>query len=151
MRNNQAKLLKFGNGGHTIYFLNPPYKNCTQTGYENPETFVKPYHWWAHPKDQISHFWDGFDFPQTGLPVIDLRAAVETEPGYSWVFKGPMVNPDLEDGVVDRLGNESGPARSLDMVSVSEYVKGWQEHGARIGKAFIHDDTCIIKWLGGAL
>ena len=143
---NQAKLLKFGNGGHVIYFLNPPYKNCTCSGYEDPETFVKPYHWWAHPKDQISRHWDGYVFPPDGLPVIDLREAVETDPGYSWVFKSPMVNPDLPEGAVERLDNRDGPPRSLDCVSVSEYVRGWREHGAKIGKAFIRDGACIIEW-----
>ncbi len=110
--------------------------NETCQGYEDPESFVQPYHWWSHPKDQLSLHWDSYDIPVEGIPVVDVREAVKTDAGYSWVFKGPLLDVDLADNEIDRL----------DGVSVSQYVQGWREHGARIGRFFVVDGKGVIEW-----
>lgn len=140
MREYVAKLVKFGRGGDTVYYG----QGRTSSGYGNPD---KP------------HAASGEDIPD-GTPAIDTREATETEAGYKWVFKGPMLNPDIADGERDecpepsltmvgglqgaylssaalalahkRSGSkEPGP---LDFVGVREYVDGWRRHGARIGQ-----------------
>lgn len=169
-------MLHFGARGHTLYFSSPDYSNCSSQGYCDPESFVQPYHWWSHPKDQLSRNWDGYILADEGIPVVDVRPAIETAEGYSWVFKGPLLNVDLPDGEADECPMPSeilafglahsgyGPllldhavARkterkrsSLDSVSVSEYVQGWREHGARIGRFFVRDGQGVIEWEGGA-
>jgi hypothetical protein len=171
-----ARLLHFGRGGHTAYFsdLGPiKYSNCHLSGYEDPESFCALYQWWAHPRGEMSSHWHDLSVPDDGIPVVDVRGAVETPAGMDWVFRGPMVDPDLPDGAADELcaidpmmagamaGNAfgqlaafhtaqraSGARRgSLDSVSVREYVDGWREHGARIGRAFRNaDGSARIVW-----
>lgn len=142
MRNSKrkAKLITFGNGGHGIDYG----RHCRLSGYDRPETFDS----WGECPD--------------GTPVIDKRPAVETKEGFSWVFRGPMVNVDLPDGACDALGDVSGNIMvqamqtdsgnsygslaaiheatrmtgkrgALDHVSLREYIDGWRAVGARIG------------------
>jgi hypothetical protein len=166
-----AKLLKFSVAGHTLHYSQEGFSHCHCTGHEDPESFCKPYHWWAHPADQMSRHWDGYEFPEEGIPVIDIREAIETPEGYSWVFNGPMLDCNLPDGEIDRLGEVSpmmlpaieaygqgvallatiaakskGIAGPLDDVSVSEYVAGWKAHGAKVGRCFVEGDICRIEW-----
>lgn len=136
-----AKLVSFGAGGDTVHYG----KNHTCTGHGTPE---RP-HAADLSKGEILD----------GCPVIDKREAVETPRGYAWVFAGPMVNVDLPAGSVDRLGpvcpimaqamgenpyggmiamheatrTETRPG-ALDTVSTEEYIAGWREAGARIGR-----------------
>ena len=146
MKQGKAMLVEFGKGGDTVYFAAERGANfscySTATGYGTPE------------QPHAAH-----DIPD-GVPAIDVRAAVETEAGFEWAFKGPIVNVDLPDGACEecpkpsptfamavakngfgralalqaaskkRRPTEPGP---LDRVSVAEYVQGWREHGARVG------------------
>jgi hypothetical protein len=138
-----AKLVVFGGGGDTVHCG----AGVTITGYGRPDN---P-HAACVKDDRI--------IPD-GTPAIDIRAAIETDGGYSWVFEGPMVDVDLADGQVDQCpepseifaeavaGNPFGRllaiqeaqrarkvrAGSLDSVSIAEYVAGWRKHGARIGE-----------------
>lgn len=143
-----AKLVCFGRGGDSVEYGG----GCRGSGYGTPE---RP------------HAAEGEVIPD-GTPVIDKRAAVETEAGFAWVFKGPMCNPDIVDdeviacpvpsdalvagvsgnsygtllalqGVHKLASTEPGP---LDYVSVKRYVDGWREHGARIG----HYEGGVIVW-----
>ena len=96
-----------------------------------------------------------------GCPVLDIREAVKTPEGFGWVYRGPMVNPRLAPGQIDRLGmppaymttamldnmfgtllaihttqtldNPQIPG-SLDTVAVDVFVAGWRAHGARVGR-----------------
>lgn len=133
------RLVKFGAGRDTVFDDD----GSTISGYGSPE---RP------------HAAEGKDIPD-GTPVLDVRAATETPEGFAWVFRGPMVDVKLPDGsyepcpqpsevmlgglegsfgavaamqVVSRAKRE--PRGPLDFVSVSEYVQGWREHGARVGK-----------------
>jgi hypothetical protein len=79
--------------------------------------------------------------------------------GFNWAFSGPMVNVDLKDGEIDACpelseifasavsNNQFGTMLAvhkatkvkqkrgaLDKVSIKEYVDGWRDHGARIGR-----------------
>lgn len=164
----RAGLLHFGARGHTIHASSE-----TCQGYEDPESFVRPYHWWAHPPEQMSLHWDSYEIPAEGVAVVDVRAAIETPEGYSWVFKGPLVDVDLADDQVnecpmpspilafglaqsgyglllaDHVVAKNSPQRkrsSLDSVSVSEYINGWREHGARIGRFFVRNGAGVIEW-----
>lgn len=141
-----AKLVCFGRGGDSVEYGG----GCRGSGYGSPE---KPHA--AHP-DEIPD----------GTPVIDKRPAVDTAEGYSWVFKGPIVNVDLPDNVVDACpqpsaalaagvaGNAYGSLLAmqaahakptpgpLDSVSTQEYIAGWRAVGARIG----HYEKGVIVW-----
>jgi hypothetical protein len=141
MKKRIAKLVCFGAGGDSVEYGG----GCHGSGYGSPE------------RPHAAQIGDDLEIPD-GTYAIDKRAAVETPEGYSWVFKGPMVNVDLPDGEVDRCpkpdplfaaavsGNEYGSllavhqatkrqrAGALDSVSIAEYVQGWREHGARIGR-----------------
>lgn len=166
-----ARLLKFTVTGHTLDYSNPPYRSCHCSGYESPETFGKPYHWWAHPAGQMSTHFADYHFPPDGVPVLDIRAAVDTPAGYSWVFRGPLVDVDLPDGACDALPKMDGmmgaalmqsgfagllvthaatrataPRGSLDSVSVPEFVQGWREHGARVGRAYVRQGVFSLVW-----
>ena len=150
-----CRLVSFGNGGDTVYLeARSEFGGGTCTGYGKPER--------PHAADFTSERKTNVEVPD-GTPVIDIRPALETDQGYKWVFKGPMPSvkikdeevsacPDLKDSLVAQAmmrddnaygtmatlqlchqaqqKTEPGP---LDMVSVSAYVKGWKEHGARIG------------------
>ena len=155
--NRELKLVTFGLGGHTQHYI-----GSTISGYENPETILKPYHWWAHPEGQISyHIKPG---EGEGVPVINKREAVRTRIGFNLALSGPMVNVSLKDGDIDRCpepsselafavkGNQFGTllklqkeskstVRPLDSVSVSEYVRMWHEVGAQTG--VIRGDTIV--------
>lgn len=171
MSKSVAKLLKFTVTGHQLYYSQEGYSNCHCSGYEDPESFPKPYHWWADPADKISTHFAGYQFADEGIPVLDLRDAVNTPEGRRWVFKGPMLDVDLEDGAIDTLPEVSpimlpavaafgqtvalletraaqsrGVAGPLDSVSVSEFVKGWREHGAKVGRCYVENGTCRIEW-----
>lgn len=173
-RTAKAKLLKFGQGGHTLHYVEEGYSNCSCQGYCDPESFVKAYHWWAHPAEQLSYHFEGYDIPVEGIPVIDVREAVSTPEGYKWVFRGPLLDVQLAEGEVDELGKinplmavamagnaygtliadhlvtKASSARgSLDGVSVGEYVKGWREHGARIGRLYVEGTSARIEWEDG--
>lgn len=133
-----VKLVCFGQGGDTLHYAD----GGTCSGYESPD---RP------------HAAAGKDIPD-GTPAIDKRAAIDTEEGFRWVFRGPMVNPAIPDGETERCPDPSPvmvaglsgafvglvadhmasrhkgePRGPLDYVSVAEYVRGWREHGARIG------------------
>jgi hypothetical protein len=169
-----AKLLTFGKGGHALYLARDgggcSGSACCQ-GYESPESFVKPYHWWAHPPEQISYHWGNYTIPPEGVPVIDTNSATDTKEGRAWSFHGPMVDVDLPDGEIDRLGDVSpimGPAVAafgmtamvaenkaavqskkagpLDSVAIPEYIAGWRDHGARIGRFFLAGNIGRIEW-----
>jgi len=149
------KLLTFGRGGFTVHYAtvklseSSSSKSCLE-GYDSPDTF---------DCSKIENI------PTDGIPVIDMRTAVKTAAGYKWVFHSPMVDVDLDDGAVDTFDLStvspliatglcnawSGHAvlmadhavtqktqkrGSLDSVSVAEYVDGWREHNARIGRAY---------------
>lgn len=162
----KAHLLKFTVKGHVIEAHN---QHCS--GYEDPESFVKPYHWWADAPGVMRQHWDGYEWPADGVPVIDIRKAVETPEGYSWVFKGPLLDVSLQDGEIDALPEvsplmapaivaygqaaalvetrrcqEQRKAGPLDGVSTAEFVRGWKEHGARIGRCFVNGNDGRIEW-----
>lgn len=165
-----ARLLTFGMGGHTIYGTG---SRCQ--GYEDPESFCPLYHWWAHPAEQMTSHWSSYEVGADGIPCIDVRAAVESEAGSRWVFRGPMCDVNLADGEADILGevsplfagavagnsfggllmiheaSKATQARgALDSVSVAEYARGWRDHGARIGRAYRNaDGSGRIVWEGG--
>lgn len=134
MKKETPKFVKFGNGGDVVYYS----ANCTSSGYGTPE---RPH--------------AAKDIPD-GVPALDIRPALETDAGYSWVFKGPMLNPDLPDNAVDRCPQPSAffaaglhesfqtlllihestakeTAGALDCVSISEFVAGWVKLGAKFG------------------
>lgn len=168
-----ARLICFAADGTIDYDAGEGYGNCHISGCgSDPEQFCKGYYWWADEVKVIRHSWDSLEIPAEGIPVLDKRQAVETKAGYSWVFRGPMVNVKLQDGNISRLGevspimlpaiaaygmigalaenhkaakeNKAGP---LDDVSVAEYVRGWVEHGARLGIFTVNaDGTGHIEW-----
>ena len=138
MEKGTAKLLHFGQGGHTIHFTNKPYSRCTLSGYCNPDNFCKASHWWADPIDNLN-------VPDKGIPVVNVRDAVNTPDGFSWVFRGPMVDVDLEDNKIDQFCEER--RGGLDFVNVTDYVRGWQEHGAKIGWFRVENGVGKIEWL----
>lgn len=141
----------------------------------DPEWFLRASHWWADPPGEMHYEWDRYEIPEDGVPVLDKRAALKTEAGSAWVFSGPMIDVDLQDGQVDRLGDVSplmapviaaygmagclaqtwkaqakGQAGSLDNVSVAEYIRGWVDHGARLGRFYLNrDGTGRIEWADG--
>lgn len=145
MTTRTAKLVCFGRGGDSVHYGG----GCTGSGYGSPES------------PHAAKLGDPETFPD-GTPVIDKRPAIETKDGFNWVFRGPMCDPDIADGDVSpcpvpsavfagamaESGNEYGSLLALqashgfeqkqpgplDTVSVAEYVRGWREHGARIGE-----------------
>lgn len=143
-----AKLVCFGRGGHSIDFGRIDHGSYSSTsrlsGYCSPDN------------PPVSR--DDCEIPD-GTPVIDKLPAIETEAGYAWVFKGPMVDVDLVDGDCDEcpqpsalfatavaenayggllavhaVGRLAGKRGALDSVSLREYIEGWREHGGRIGE-----------------
>jgi len=132
-----AKLVTFGKGGDTVYYS----RHCTGHGYGSPEH--------PHAADNANH-----DIPD-GCPALDTRPATDTDAGWRWAIKGPMVDVDLESGI-DRCptpspimamamaDNEYGSllalqkvstakAGPLDSVPIAVFIEGWREHGARVG------------------
>jgi len=139
-----AKFIEFGDGGDTVYYGN----GCRSHGYGSPE----------HPHAAVH------EPPDTILPdgclALDIRPALETSEGVRHVFRGPMVDVDLEEGEVDTCpepsmilragvaGNSYGSLLALqdvhrqaqpntpgplDSVSIAEFVRGWVKLGARVG------------------
>ena len=149
-----AKLVTFGRGGDTVEYG----RHCRSTGYGTPES---PHT--ANP--------ERCDIPD-GCPVIDKRPAIETPEGYSWVFRGPMVDvdlapncvdqcPDLSDNIMVRAmaeepSNGFGQLATLhqahkakaktpgplDSVDIATFIAGWRDRGARIG----HYEHGKIVW-----
>ncbi len=140
MQDRTAKLVEFAQGGDSVEFG----RFCCSSGYGNPDS--------PHAADPATT-----TIPD-GTIAIDKRAAIDTPEGYAWVFKGPMVDVDLPDGGVDpcpqpsalmagavaenafgallathTVTRQTQKRGSLDHVSISEYVQGWADHGARIG------------------
>jgi hypothetical protein len=132
------KLHKFAQYRDILYFTN----KTQRSAYGTPE------------KPQAS---EGITIPD-GTPALDIRAAIETDKGFAWVFAGPMLDPDIPDGqaslcptpsacmlnglegafktlaTLQAAKPEAAAARGpLDMVGVAEYVEGWKKHGARVG------------------
>jgi hypothetical protein len=141
MKNEVAKLVKFGNGGDTIYYS----KGSTCSGYGTPE---RP------------HAAEGKDIPD-GTPCIDMREPCARSAGIKLSISGPMVNVDLAPGQVSRAGKITGifahavtsePGNqfgqlinlhnslegkaeygALDDVAIDIYLALWRAVGARIG------------------
>jgi hypothetical protein len=122
MNNNIALLVTFGRGGDTVY--------CSDryiSGYGSPEN---PHA--AAPNE-------GKIFPD-GTPAIDVCKAVETNIGFRYAISGPLLDVNLHDGEINECPDPSpifasavkliGP---LDSVGIVDYIRGWKEHGARIG------------------
>jgi len=154
-----VKLVSFGKGGDTAYFS----RNSTCTGYGNPEN--------PHAADFTSDRKTDCIVPD-GTPVIDVREAVQTDEGFRWAIKGPLLNPDLpgdeieecpclDDSIMVKAmlsdpGNQFGAIAAtqivhrhtstkpgpLDSVSIKVFVQGWKDHGARIG----HYENKHIIW-----
>ena len=131
-------MVVFGRGGDTVYYSS----HCTGTGYGTPEN--------PHAAQDIPD----------GVPVVDIRPAVDTPEGFRWVIIGPLVDVDLPDGQVEkcpgitpafldslekpyktmailhgihthsRTRNGPGP---LDKVGIKQYIQGWKRHGAKVG------------------
>jgi len=127
-------LVKFGKGGHTVEFYPRPMKGGTysegsvsESGYDRPEDFFAPSHWWTHDYALVR---DAAEFE--GVPFVDMREAVTTPEGYAWVFKGPMHSAKLKPGQRDKFvdGSES---IALDYVSIDEWCDGWRKVGAIVG------------------
>lgn len=146
MKSPTVKLVTFGRGGDTCYCG----KGSTISGYGSPDR--------PHAGDATRH-----DIPD-GTPALDLHPALESDEGIRWAICGPMVNVDLADDEIDRCPDPSeifasamveasrdgNPyagmlathqvtkrrqrAGSLDSVSRSEYIAGWLERGARLGR-----------------
>lgn len=157
----QPKLVTFGLSGHTVYFGRTDYGNgCYGTsrleGYDDPDSFLAPSRWWTDDYATTP------DLRQLeGVPFVDVRAAIETPAGRSWVFKGPMPDVDLPEGEIDRCpepspmlalavsenafgtllslahahrhsSNAKAPG-PLDSVPIAEYLAEWKAHGATVG------------------
>lgn len=162
------KLITFAKGGHSVHF-----PDCIQHGYEDPETFLKEYHWWTDPPGKTRRYTDGMTIPEEGVPVLDKREALETPRGLRFAMEGPMPNANLPAGSVQltapvnsmlasamadniygtllrmhhKHGEESpntpGP---LDFVSADLYLEGWKSIGARTGRLLVKDGNAQIAW-----
>lgn len=119
-------LVKFSRGGSTEYRSTG---RSEVYGYEDPESFFAPRRWWAHDyaTEADPDLWEGCLW-------LDTRAAVETEAGRRWVFRGPLPDASLAAGEISRITAGTGPAGCLDSVDLLTYVRGWLEHGARGGR-----------------
>ena len=131
-----AKLVHFGLGGHGELYG----QGCTCSGYDRPDTY-------------------DYSTVPDGTPVLDKRPALDSPEGLSWVFKGPICDPDLSDEQIDRCpkpsplfagamaegggtfgmmvaineAHDSPDPGPLDSVSVPVYIAGWVKRGARYG------------------
>lgn len=141
----QPKLISFGRGGHTIHYASQPTPHgstkSTLSGYDTPESLkITP--------------------DLEGVPVVDVRAAVDTPEGFKQVLSGPMVDVDLPPDGHKPLGEQERQAAAsmmgpgglsgsfatlatlaqdrtyggLDYVGVGIYLALWQKAGARIGR-----------------
>ena len=145
----QPKLVTFGRGGATVYFS----KWSQLQTYDSREQFFKASKWWAHNYETIR------DVSQyEGVPFCDKTKAVESDAGFKFAIRGPMVNVDLPTGKISECPQPSEflaagvseefktllamqvlskarkvKAGPLDEVSISEYLDGWREYGATIG------------------
>lgn len=140
--NCDPRLVSFGKGGFTVHYAD----GSLMRGYDGPESCQEV----ARCKD--------------GTVVIDKRPAVRTMAGVRWALAGPLVDVTLRPGQIDPCPNPRrttigtameadpenpyGPLLSLqaesrdaglipgplDRVDIEEYVRGWRQHGARIGQ-----------------
>jgi hypothetical protein len=146
------KLVTFGRGGDTAYCSDDKWGKCTISGYGRPD---RPHAGESTDARPIAD----------GTPALDLLPAIETDEGFKWAFKGPMVDVDLAEEV-ERCpdaspmfaaavsGNQFGTmlavhavtkgsrAGALDSVSIGEYVREWVNRGARLG----HYRNGKIEW-----
>lgn len=147
MSKHVARLVKFGRGMDTVYYTG----GMRASGYGNSGS--------PHAAKGVP----------AGVVAVDLTPALETVEGFKWVFRGPMVNVDLPEGEVNRLGrvkdspmvnalkqgnygnlirmHEEQEARGersgLDEVSLEEWVEGWRQLGARVGR---YNEVGEIDW-----
>jgi hypothetical protein len=97
-----------------------------------------------------------------------MREAVDTQEGFAWAIRGPMLSVDMAEGVEECpdpspvmafglaqvpqyagmmalqlavKGAKAGPG-PLDKVPLAVWIKGWKEHGARTG----HYNAGRIVW-----
>lgn len=141
MNKHHVVTISFGRGGHSVKGWMDS-GSFDLSGYEDPDSFVKE---GLEPE---------YVLPKEGVPVVDMRAAVETREGFNYAIRGPLccrkgtpqVCPEpsamLMSGLqgsfatyaalqVTHKGPEPGP---LDEVSVDDWVAGWKAHGARVGR-----------------
>lgn len=147
------KLVTFGRGGDTAYCASDGECKSTISGYGSPD---RPHAGESCERHPIAD----------GTPALDLLPAIETNEGFTWAFKGPMVDVDLPEGEVKKCpdpspmfaaavsGNQFGTllavrevtkgarAGSLDSVCVAEYIREWVNRGARLG----HYRNGRIEW-----
>ena len=76
-----AKLVEFGRGTDTVHYS----QGCRSTGYGSPEN--------PHAAAADKNIPDG-------VIAIDKRPAIDTQEGFAWVFRGPLVDVDLSSGKV---------------------------------------------------
>lgn len=142
-RSYTCRLISFGKGGHREEYASgsgPWEGRSTLSGYDRPEDW--------QPRERTDY---------SDCVVLDTRAATDTEAGFRWVFRGPLLNPDLPDGgredcpdpsfiagfpngfgtlarlQIAHTATEKAPG-PLDQVSRAEYVEGWRAVGARVGR-----------------
>lgn len=113
------KLVTFGKGGDMAY-CGGPYRTRIG-GYGTPE---RPHAAESTPEHPIPD----------GTPALDLRPAVETIEGARWAIRGPMLDPDMDP-------NAPGPFGAWDWAPIPVYIRGWREHGARVGH--YHDGRIV--------
>lgn len=143
MKASIARLVTFGRGGDTVYC-----NDSRISGYGRPDS---PHA--AEPSARLV-------IPD-GTPALDLHPALDTTEGFKWAFQGPMVDANLPENAhtdcpspspmfaAAVAGNEFGTLLALqecsrhtrpnqpgplDSVSIAEYVRGWKDHGARVGE-----------------
>lgn len=136
-------LVHFGAGGDTIYFARQEGGGArTCSGYRDRKDFFAPSRWWTHEHAEREN-----PEPFDGVPWVDCTEAVETPEGRQWVFAGPLVDVELPDGEREACPTDgfapviaaawgmlgAMAAGGLDSVSIAEYVRGWAEHGAKVG------------------
>ncbi len=122
-------LITFGLAGHNEALVleksSPLSSNCSMSGYSKPDT------WKAREKT---------DYVLT--PVIDKRAVLKDNPGFSWL--SPM--PCTESNRCKPL-EQAGPT---DFVSIPDHIAWWRAKGARIGTCHREsEEKVIILWEDG--
>ena len=138
-----ARLLVFHPAGHRMHLSSPleVERNCVISGYESPESLCNAD---SPSRGAAASFFGSCTIPADGIPVIDLRAAIERHDGRNWLFSGPMVDVDMPAG--ERDGRDPSAGRPVS-VGIADYVHGWRMHGARIGRAYRRaDGSTSIEW-----
>lgn len=121
-----AKLLHFGRGGDTMHLT----RHSKIEGHGSPE---RPHACTPGPDRVIP----------VGTPVVDVREAVLAEPGFKWVFRGPLVDVDATKRV------NWAKVHGLSDVPIDQFIEGWRAHGARIGTVASADPETgelVITW-----